>query len=1616
MIVAELCPPTSPRPYSAYVPARLNDDFSTWAFIDSGNTFCNVMSKGLFDALGMQLDSLEPTPSIRSVGTACKGQQMKVLGQAPRLSLRFGPTKRTFVIRPLVLEGLVHPLNICGSFLQQHGIDQLHSSQSLSVDGKLVPFLNPPPTTGKDTVCRLAVELDNGPIRPALTSSPKASTLPAHPVRSVRIPPGATRHVQLKPVYLLPTGSPVLAEICETDESRVDFTHPFLGIQNISEKGTLTIPITNFTDSPRVLDKTVTYRVSPLEGDTSKPRLYENHFQKVAVTPTSKKTGDETSPPSKVADPKSHQEFSRWPSKKKISWLVHRFRFNESRLLRSDPQLRKDVLRLLLEFQDCLSIGGYGSTTLVEHEIILEKGSRPIKLRCRPLNEVMTASLQKQIDKWMKEDVIELSQSPWGFPLVPVPKKGTDKIRWAVDYRQLNNITVKDSFAIPHLQDNLSRLSGSRIFTALDGAGAFHAVPLHPEDKEKTTFTSPLGTYQFKKMPFGLVNAPATYARLVQKTLSHLPSNQVLCYLDDTAIHTKDIESHLTVLRDVFQAFRYAGLTISPEKAQLFQDEIQYLGHRISARGISVPPQYIKIITDWPMPTCLRTLRSFLGKCGYYRRFLNNYTQLISPLAKYVQQSWHSRIPQLPEDPKAVASFQQIKEALTSAPILAFPQFHGSEFILDTDFSCHHGCIGAVLSQVQDGEERVIAYGARKLNDRQKAYASCKGELLAAIFFMQHFKYYLLYRPFLLRTDNRALKWIRSMDNPTGMILRWLEVLSCFDFRVQHRAGKKHSNADALSRTDHAPFPLNQAEKDLLDSDEPLVAPVVPPDPEQRITLSWIPNRTGVIKTAQQTDPDLQKILSLRGRDDIPPEELRRLNNRQRYLKARMEHLELDPPTRLWMHVENQRRRVYIPESCEEEVIYTAHTHLAHSGAERTAWFCKDRVFIPRLFARCSQVVRECNVCQAKDKKAPRQREVYQPSVQAGAPFRVWSMDILGPYSQSPISGHRHILTFKCVFSKWVEAYPIGEPTTARVLQKIMDLIARFSFPESIHCDNASYFKSNLMDESLRTLGVRMTHIPVWNPQSNSVERAHKDLAIMIRALCHERGAPPEDPTENWESVLPAALLAMRSATSSASGTSPFYCIYGREASTPIELVFGLPVQEYREVSDHTRRLAQNFSRAHAAVSQNLDKALCRTADRYAQRETEAFPNGSRVWLYTPVSTKNRKFAIAFTGPWKVVDSPSKVLRTLEPVGHWATNAPRPVVSINRLKVAYGNRPATATTAATSHFETEDEDFEGPFRIPNLDADTARGSLNQEPGRVPANLEMTGEHHDPSHHDERLHREAKRRKLLNDEAQIHLHLSEESQPPRRSTEPHLPNFPVSPIPRPINQPLSINIPMHSTPLEASELTSTQNPLPSISTDPKLKAKPVVLMEKLPTVVEEDEPPDSIPNTPAAEPPARVTTENVRNAPEDDPTTSPPSTLPPTPSPEPTSTPASIPSDIPPPLSETLPNDPSIYANDPDIYARMVYQDESMPLAEEPDDNDVDRNVEPVPVPQRYDLRRPNPLPVRVTYNNRGRRPRGRPRTRRTHMSPPPPPQPEDMELEYYDHHGANQPHQPDGFG
>ena len=369
------------------------------------------------------------------------------------------------------------------------------------------------------------------------------------------------------------------------------------------------------------------------------------------------------------------------------------------------PLEAKVGLQVLLEnYADIFSKSEYdlGCATAVKHRI--DTGNeRPIRQPLRRQPTHLTRVIDEQLKLMQEQNIITPCQSEWSSNIVLVKKDGST--RFCVDYRQLNDKTVKDCYPLPRIDDCLDALGGSKWFTTVDLRSGYHQVAMDDRDLQKTSFVTRRGTFAFKVMPFGLCNAPATFQRLMDHTMIGLNYEICLVYLDDIIVFSKDIPTHLERLETLFSRLRQANLKLKPSKCHFLQSSVEFLGYIITQNGISTDPKKIEAVVNWPTPKNLREVRSFVGLCGYYRRFVDNFSETAAPLyaltKKNARFDWNLT---------CQISFEKLKSSLVNAPVLGLPGDEGL-LILDTDAS-EHG-IGAILSQMQDDSERVLVYASR---------------------------------------------------------------------------------------------------------------------------------------------------------------------------------------------------------------------------------------------------------------------------------------------------------------------------------------------------------------------------------------------------------------------------------------------------------------------------------------------------------------------------------------------------------------------------------------------------------------------------------------------------------------------------------------------------------------------------------------------------------------------------------------------------------------------------------------------------------------------------------------------------------------------------------------
>ncbi|KAL1255563.1 hypothetical protein QQF64_013624 [Cirrhinus molitorella] len=415
---------------------------------------------------------------------------------------------------------------------------------------------------------------------------------------------------------------------------------------------------------------------------------------------------------------------------------------------------KTELNHLVSQFSDVFS-NHPGQTNVIHHNIRTPPGAI---MRQRPyrIPEARRLVIEEEIREMLKLGVIEPSRSAWSSPIVMVPKlDGT--LRFCNDFRRLNQVSEFDGYPMPRVDELLERLWRARYISTLDLTKGYWQVPLTDAAKEKTAFSTPSGHWQYRTLPFGLHGAPATFQRMMD-ILLRPHQTYAAAYIDDVVIHSETWQDHLEWLRRVLLELRRAGLTANPQKCHLALAEAQYLGFRVSRGLIQPQQQKVKAILTAPRPETKSQVRAFLGLAGYYRCFIPNFSTLASPLTDLTRK-W------------------QLEKTDTS-----------------------NTGLGAVLSQVRDGEEHPVTYISRKLTPAETRYAAVEKEALAIKWAVLELRYYLLGRRFTLMTDHAPLQWMARAKDTNARVTRWFLALQDFHFTVEHRAGMANSNADGLSR------------------------------------------------------------------------------------------------------------------------------------------------------------------------------------------------------------------------------------------------------------------------------------------------------------------------------------------------------------------------------------------------------------------------------------------------------------------------------------------------------------------------------------------------------------------------------------------------------------------------------------------------------------------------------------------------------------------------------------------------------------------------------------------------------------------------------------------------
>ena len=843
---------------------------------------------------------------------------------------------------------------------------------------------------------------------------------------------------------------------------------------------------------------------------------------------------------------------------------------------------KKKMVPLLHEFADIFSVSksDIGLTDMVTHEI--DTGNEyPI---CTPYRRIPMA-LEDKVDDMVKEmegkGIVRPSVSPWNAPLVVVPKKNGD-IRLTVDYRKLNSITKRPVFPMPDSRALLDTLSGSSYFTTLDLSSGYYNIPMKEEDIQKTAFSTRHNHWEFVRMPMGLSTAPASFQRLMHMVFHKENWKQCLIYLDDILIFADDMEEHLQRLRVVFERIREAGLKLSPDKCSFIQSKVSYLGYTISKDGIHTDKSKIEKITSWPLPKTTDELRSFLGLCGYYRHFIHNYAQTVMPLEEVCKPSWNRKMRKgkvvIELNTEQEECFKSLKHALTSAPILAFPT-RNDEFVLDTDAS--HDAIGCVLSQRQEGIEKVIAYASKKLSQSERQYCITRKELLAVYHFVTHFKHYLLGRKFVVRTDHRALTWMLNWQRPsTSQYCRWKEELEIFDMRVQYRPGSRHLNADALSRLPGC----EQCELQHLDPKRRKNVKILNKDEKDNICCRRMVMFEKDMN--QEDDPVLKVIITSLKKSSInerEPEAIKFGNEECKSLWTKRKKLRIRGDL-LYLLTDEGKYKLIVPGKKRAEIIKMAHETMAHIGIKKTSHLLHQSYYWLNMDLDIKLVIASCKHC-AERKCAPVKKHP-SDSLSGGHPFDKVSIDITGPLSTGK-HGERYILGIIDNFSKFPALIPLKVATAEAIAQAMYKhWICVFGVPTVIHSDRGTEFENQLMADLCKLLGIRKSRASPYYPQGDGIiERLFRTMKDMVYATTKCRG-------KNWVEIIPSVEMGLRCTQTKSWKLTPYEIVFGRQMVTPLNGDdWQKRIDKINLQTDFVKGVRQTLGAIHDKIRRRMERA-----------------------------------------------------------------------------------------------------------------------------------------------------------------------------------------------------------------------------------------------------------------------------------------------------------------------------------------------------------------------------------------------------------------------------------------
>ena len=942
-----------------------------------------------------------------------------------------------------------------------------------------------------------------------------------------------------------------------------------------------------------------------------------------------------------------------------------------------DSDQQEQIRDLLHNYREIINAGedDIGRVKGVHHQIKLADKHPKFTPQWR-LPHSSKATIEEKVKEMLATGVISPSTSPWCSPVILV-KKPSGEARFAIDYRQLNQITEKDNFPVPNITETLESVSGKKFYTIIDAKSAYHQIEMEHKSKPMTAFHTPSGAYHFNRMPFGLSNAPATWNRTISQILRRQIGKSAYIYLDDACVYGETFTEHLANVEEILYELKEAGVQIGLEKCNFARSSVKYLGHVISNEGTRPDPGNLEAVKSFPRPTTPKRVRSFLGLCNYYRRFVANFATIAAPLTELTRKA--NKFKWLDDHQGA---FEALKTAMMEAPVLRSPDFT-KQFILHCDASTK--AYGSVLSQEIEGQDHPIAFHSKKFSGAELNYSTTEKEALAIVASITHFDAYVKGYHFTVVTDHAALRQIFSVKNSrNGRLARWALLLSEYDYKVMYKKGTQNVVADALSRN-----PCEAAE-DTGEINTVFVTTVI--GSEQLVTEASQRFEKESLREAQLQDDVWGPVLRFLEGDTsatVSP------------FATKTEFYAEDGI--LYRHSQRKKpagsfQTIVVPKSLVSAALVLSHDSRigAHQGVVRTWKRAVESWFWINMTNDIRQHIRTCIECQ-KRKNGDRIVPPMGDFPPISRPLDRVGMDLVElPQSDS---GHRYVLTIVDHLTRYLATYPLRSKHSEEVIRAVLKYVSTYGVIRSVVSDQGSEFISTLFRTICQHLEIKFNTTTAYNPAGNGqTERYNRTLkGVLSHLASHDRSS--------WNDSLMWATFAINTSYQDSIEDVPFFLFHGRDADVPIVKLLNRPRIDYSLGEDYAAEVSQRLHVAFKTVKEKSEAAHLKSKENRVKRiKNEGILPGSVVMLRNEakVPENPRAWPTPYEGPYRVIEKTATNARI-----RGIFNRKEKYVHLHRLKVAYlrgcpfpleehpGDKPAD--TEATRRGDTRSrDDGDGP--------------------------------------------------------------------------------------------------------------------------------------------------------------------------------------------------------------------------------------------------------------------------------------------------------------------------------